>query len=109
MVDFNDRIPRASDDGMGIVTAVGISWLHYRDGLRGTAGIFWTGAGTTTFVVWLAKLHGLLVPADCLTWRCNNDALASTLSLRLSACQNSVSSTICDIDGSQPDAGQKCS
>ena len=36
MVDFNDRISRASDDGMGIVTTVGISLLHYRDGLCGT-------------------------------------------------------------------------
>jgi len=40
VVDFNDRIPRASGDGMGIVTTVGISRIHYRDGLRGTAGIF---------------------------------------------------------------------
>jgi len=108
VVDFNDRIPRASDDGMGIVTAVGIPRIHYRDGLRGTAGIFRPGAGTTPFVVRLAELHGLLVSADCLTWRRNNDAHASTLSLRLSACQNRVSSTIGYIDGSQPDAGQKC-
>ncbi|GIT63357.1 MAG: hypothetical protein Ct9H300mP21_09030 [Pseudomonadota bacterium] len=34
-------------------------------------------------LVRLAGLHGLLVSADCLTWRGNNDALASTLSLCL--------------------------
>ena len=78
VVDFNDRISRASDDGMGIVTAVGISRLHYRNGLRGTAGIFWTGAGKTQFVVRLIKLHLLLVFANCLTCSRNNDCLLYT-------------------------------
>ena len=107
MADFDDRIPRKTDHGVGAAFTAGISGLHHCHGLCRTVGIFRSGTDAITFVVRLAKFSGLLVPACSFNRRCSDDALSRAISICLSAGQNSISSTTCDFNGSQQDAGKK--